>query len=233
MSHGENLLALLIGEYFSNSYYWEIFNKKAPNILFNVRPEFISKLELDSYIPELKTAFEFQGEQHYILIDVFKMKKEDLLKRIFFDIQKDLLCKKNNICLVRVSGIGLTSGSFRNTIFNTFHNFYKYCPIKVQGGYKPSEFSPIYEKYSIEHKVFLSAVLYPKQKHQVREINSYTKKYVNYIKENFTFSKMNCYSVSNMYWKVLRMIKEKDVVPYLRDGLSAREVMDHGLTMFF
>jgi len=79
------------------------FNKSFPN----VRPNFLKNpqtnfnLELDGYCEELKLAFEYDGEFHYKDMDwiddrnrLEKVKQRDKLK--------DVLCKENDIILIRI-----------------------------------------------------------------------------------------------------------------------------------
>eukprot|EP01124_Arcella_intermedia_P012890 TRINITY_DN1928_c0_g1_i1.p1 TRINITY_DN1928_c0_g1~~TRINITY_DN1928_c0_g1_i1.p1 ORF type:complete len:246 (+),score=59.57 TRINITY_DN1928_c0_g1_i1:561-1298(+) len=55
-------------------------------------------LELDLYVPRLKVAFEFQGQQHYQSIPGFS----DLEGRRNRDAEKKELCEINNILLVSI-----------------------------------------------------------------------------------------------------------------------------------
>ena len=71
---------------------------------FHYRPIFLKGKEIDIYfeIDGKKIGIEYQGKQHYEPIDFFGGKEgfEKLRKR---DLEKKLLCKKNNIKLVEVS----------------------------------------------------------------------------------------------------------------------------------
>ena len=53
------------------------------------------------YIPEKGIAFEYQGVQHKKLIEYFGG-KEGLEKRKKLDLQKENLCKENNVTLIYI-----------------------------------------------------------------------------------------------------------------------------------
>jgi hypothetical protein len=85
-------------------YFEQIFNLPFPK----KRPEFLNQengynLELDGFNEELKIAFEHQGKQHYEVIKIFKMTKDDLYKTQFRDKLKYEMCNKNNIKLFIIS----------------------------------------------------------------------------------------------------------------------------------
>lgn len=58
--------------------------------------------ELDGYNEDLKMAFEYQGEQHYIQIDHFHREDNALLKQQIRDEIKKKLCKKEKIELIEI-----------------------------------------------------------------------------------------------------------------------------------
>lgn len=90
----------------------------------NKRPSFLYGLELDYYLPNLQLAFEFQGEQHFQMTD-FYTKDTDLLKRLFYDVQKDILCNRNGIILVRINARTLIGKQgIRILISKSIQNYY-------------------------------------------------------------------------------------------------------------
>lgn len=63
------------------------------------RPDWLEGLELDIFIPELKLAFEYQGQQHFHPIEAWGGEKAllDLQER---DRRKAMICKEKGICLI-------------------------------------------------------------------------------------------------------------------------------------
>lgn len=59
-------------------------------------------LELDGYCEELKMAFEYDGEQHFLPIRHWGGENR-LHKTQERDKLKDVLCKQNNVELLRIS----------------------------------------------------------------------------------------------------------------------------------
>jgi len=67
------------------------------------RPKFLKGLELDGYNEELKVAIEYNGEQHYKIIDFFHRNGiYDLQKQMEKDKRKNEICKENGIHLITV-----------------------------------------------------------------------------------------------------------------------------------
>lgn len=65
------------------------------------RPKWLDKLELDGYCEKLGIAFEYQGQQHYKVIDHWhKEGKEDLKRQQERDIRKLRLCAQNNVRII-------------------------------------------------------------------------------------------------------------------------------------
>lgn len=60
------------------------------------------RFQLDGYNKEEKLAFEYMGEQHYILIPFFHRKKDSLLRIQLKDQIKKMWCKRNRINLIVV-----------------------------------------------------------------------------------------------------------------------------------
>jgi hypothetical protein len=59
-------------------------------------------MELDVYIPVLKLAFEYQGQQHFKPIDLFGG-VEVYIKQVGRDRQKRVLCHQNGVILIEVN----------------------------------------------------------------------------------------------------------------------------------
>ena len=70
-------------------------------IIRHYRPDWLNGLELDIYIPRLKTGIEYQGQQHFIPIEHWGGEKafRKLQKR---DMQKAKICEKENIRLITI-----------------------------------------------------------------------------------------------------------------------------------
>lgn len=125
-SKGEELFGILLSAYFNRKF----LSDRGYNITIenNKRPKFLLGLELDFYIPQLKIAFEFQGEQHYSYVSDFFRNNNDFFKRIIDDIQKDYLCKKEGITLVKVSQFNMRNKTLRRRIFETLNMKYGFSP---------------------------------------------------------------------------------------------------------
>lgn len=78
----------------------KIFPKET--LIRHYRPNWLEHLELDIFIPELKIAFEYQGQQHYYPIKTWGGEKAfiELQKRDKF---KKELCMKNLIRLIEIN----------------------------------------------------------------------------------------------------------------------------------
>jgi hypothetical protein len=70
-------------------------------ISYRAKPAWLQRLELDVYLPALKLAFEYQGQQHFRPIELFGG-AEAYRKQVERDQLKRDLCVKNNIVLIEV-----------------------------------------------------------------------------------------------------------------------------------
>jgi len=70
-------------------------------VIHHARPDWLGRQHLDVYIPEKGIAFEYQGVQHEKLVEYFGG-KEGLDKRKELDVQKENLCKENNVILIYI-----------------------------------------------------------------------------------------------------------------------------------
>ncbi len=69
------------------------------NVMREASPEWIGKQRIDIYLPDLKLAIEYQGQQHYEPIEIFGG-KEALDKTSELDKRKRSLCKKNGVHII-------------------------------------------------------------------------------------------------------------------------------------
>lgn len=164
-SYGEKLLKEALDLLIIENVFWDKFNIKTPNLLINKRPKWLYGLELDFYIPELNLAFEFQGEQHYRGIN-----DTEFLKRYFYDIQKDIFCKRNNIILVRLNATSITFKPLVRAIHYTLFDYYGFKKIK----HKKSEICILpNKKCSNKHKLLLKSFYYFEEPSQIRKKKVY------------------------------------------------------------
>lgn len=85
-------------------------------VLRHHRPGWLDRLELDICLPELKLAFEYQGQQHFHAVEAWGGEKAliDLQAR---DRKKAELCRQNGITLVTIDDTEpLTEGYLREVI---------------------------------------------------------------------------------------------------------------------
>lgn len=78
---------------------YEMVKKKYPCTIYQYRTKWLKFQSLDIFIPELQTAIEYQGIQHYKPIEVFGG-KEHFEKQQELDRKKRFLCNENNIRLI-------------------------------------------------------------------------------------------------------------------------------------
>ncbi len=93
LSKGEELLLTILDTQFPH---YTILPQKAVKVGYKT-------LYLDYYIPQLKKAFEFDGEAHFSFIKHFHKTISGFLKSKGRDTQKDKYCKDNGITLIRIS----------------------------------------------------------------------------------------------------------------------------------
>jgi hypothetical protein len=77
----------------------EIFPKE--KILYNTRPRWLKRMQIDVYLPKLKIGFEYQGQQHFMPVELFGG-KEAFIKQVQRDKLKKEICQKRNINLLYV-----------------------------------------------------------------------------------------------------------------------------------
>lgn len=73
----------------------------------NFRPDWMisskgTRLELDFYIEEIKTAFEIQGQQHYQFTPFFHKSIDDFTQRVKMDDEKKELCSGSKITFYEI-----------------------------------------------------------------------------------------------------------------------------------
>jgi len=70
-------------------------------IIRHHRPEWLNRLELDIFLPDLSLAFEYQGQQHFYPVDAWGGKAK-LLELVERDKLKRTLCQTKNITLIEI-----------------------------------------------------------------------------------------------------------------------------------
>ena len=71
-------------------------------MLRHSKPNWLGRQHLDIFIPEIKLAIEYMGEQHFIPISFFGG-LESFKRRQYLDKRKKELCMENGIDLIEVS----------------------------------------------------------------------------------------------------------------------------------
>lgn len=78
---------------------YELVKKKYPTTIYQYRTQWLGRQSLDIFIPELLTAIEYQGVQHFKPVEIFGGKEHfEIQQRL--DEQKRILCKSNNVHLI-------------------------------------------------------------------------------------------------------------------------------------
>jgi len=78
-----------------SKYLKKIYDKPFPNC----KPSWLKGLQLDGYNADLKTAFEYQGEQHFKHIEFFHKTVEEYEDQLANDKKKVQLCKDKGVKL--------------------------------------------------------------------------------------------------------------------------------------
>lgn len=80
----------------------EFLEKITNHPFIKIRPKFLNGLELDAYNQDLKLALEYQGQQHYHIVDFFNKNEQGLKDQQDRDLLKKKLCNKERIYLIIV-----------------------------------------------------------------------------------------------------------------------------------
>jgi hypothetical protein len=250
MSYGEELLCQRIKLSFNED-------------SITVRPKYLFGLEIDQFLKKFKVGFEFQGEQHYTLVGDFNMTNNDFLRRILYDIQKDIFCKREEIVLVKINPVSLKSNLFRMRIGEAMANFYGLKPVsyigrkkEVVGGVrKVVKDVPIYftfknqdnlEFLSAPHKKFIKLLYHSNRNDEISQkfedldfaITEYRKKLWDM---GCRFSTVQQHIMTLQLRDIFGRIKDvlksgKTTLPldkYIKGDLSLKEIVDYGTTMIY
>ena len=76
-----------------------LIKKKYPNCIYQCKFDWLGQQSIDIYIPDIKVAVEYQGQQHYKSVEIFGG-EEGLRKTQERDERKRKLCAENGIHLV-------------------------------------------------------------------------------------------------------------------------------------
>jgi hypothetical protein len=74
----------------------DICREKGYDVIHHYYPQFLRRQELDIYVPALKLAVEYMGEQHYRPVEIFGG-EEGLQRTVERDKRKKTLCEQNGI----------------------------------------------------------------------------------------------------------------------------------------
>jgi hypothetical protein len=95
------------GEEMTRKIFEDIFNKPFPTVkpkwLINPKTNYL--LQLDGFNEELRLAFEYDGLQHYKFPNHYHRSKKQFLAQQERDRLKDIICKDNNVKLIRVKEV--------------------------------------------------------------------------------------------------------------------------------
>ena len=88
-----------ISKWVNETAMFELIHKHYPDAIYQYRTKWLGQQSLDVYVPSLKTAFEYQGAQHFNPVDYFggEQKFKELQDR---DLKKSNLCKKNGVHII-------------------------------------------------------------------------------------------------------------------------------------
>ena len=92
------------------------FQKKFDGLIGEGR----GQLSYDFYLPKYNTLIEYQGQQHYMIVDAFHATDKTLKKQIHHDNLKREYAKENNISLIEVP-YWLTRKKVERLIANSLH----------------------------------------------------------------------------------------------------------------
>lgn len=219
----------------------------------SIRPEFLCGLEIDCFVPEYNVGFEFQGEQHYAIVADFAMSEKDFIKRIIYDIQKGILCKRNGVLLIKVNSVSLKTNLFLRMIDSGLGRFYGLSPVKKVGQSQ----TPIYfdmRENNLENIKYLSnehgrlvkrlykSVIVEKRCSQPildGEVREYKSKleglgcYYSILQQTQIRERFN-----RIFFKINQRKKTGEVIDdsvgeYLKDGVTLSEIVEEGMGMFF
>ena len=114
-----------IGEESCRSIFEEIFKvefpKKRPSWLVNEKTG--RRMELDGFNQELKIAFEYNGLQHYTVVNPFHSSEDDLKSSIERDVLKANICKEQGITLIIVPQLRMKLDGFPYLTVKTLKSF--------------------------------------------------------------------------------------------------------------
>lgn len=174
MSYGEFLLGKMLSHVFPHD----------TDIWKNKRPRFLRGLELDFYLPEYNIAFEFQGEQHYIVDGNWVKSYVGLKRRFFYDFYKHELCMNEGVNLVSFGAKYLKVKKFRQYMMS-------YCDIRK----RPDIRNIVNIAFRKNNQLRLSRSGYG------RMVDEYIKK----------LGKSNLTNMSNRHPDLLRSLQEKEI----------------------
>lgn len=78
---------------------YRVISSVFTDAIFQYREEWIKPQSIDIYVPQLKCAFEYQGQQHFSSIELFGG-EESFKKRVLLDERKRKLCAENGVTLI-------------------------------------------------------------------------------------------------------------------------------------
>lgn len=98
----------------------------------NYKPSWLNGLELDRYYPSLRTAFEFQGKQHFEYSFVLHKNHQDFITQYNHDLEKKRILKEKKIYLIELDDQELELNLFFNKIsFLFFTDLHSEVPLRL------------------------------------------------------------------------------------------------------